>query len=280
MKLRTDAIYQRQSQKKKHLLSLKNEYFAIIYKGCLNGDTVRKIHKALFDATINKKSVYQDKYLLGFAIKLTNKMKKVNVSSSGGLDLLAVALVDALIKDHSNDKAKKIINYDTESAAEKEKDAEIRDFIDESRKNGEWFYLASSHGDCAEDHKPYQGRLYCDEKAPDDVLQYAKSRNLYTVQWVMGKPAWFVTRPHCRHYFVSLKLNEVRGKNLKRLTRKYRTYTKKGDYDFQTPAKRAVEEYTDRLNALRYLYDVYKTPKLKNEILKTQMLLKKWRNLL
>ena len=236
--------------------------------------TARKIHKQLFDLTINQKPAYQDKYLLGFAIKLTNKAKKI---PSAGLDILAVALFDMFHKDKSNDKAKKIINHQIDTDAEQEKQVELDKFIDKSRKNGEWFYLASSHGDCAEDHKPYQGRLYCDEKAPADVLEYAKSRGLYTMQWVTGKPAWFVTRPYCRHYFVSLTESQVRGKTLKRLRRKYKTHTKVGNLSLQTPAKAAIAEYEDRLKMLRALYNEYSSQKIKAEILKTEILLKKWK---
>lgn len=257
-------------------MSLKNEYFAIIYKGCLNGDTAKKIHKALFDATINKKSQYRDKYLLGFAIKLSNKAKKVPGESGA---ILAVALFNMFHKQKMNDKAKKIINHQIEVEAEKEKEGAIRDFMDASRKNGEYFYLASSHGDCAEDHKAYQGRLYVDEKAPEDAIKYAHDRGLYTVQWVMGKPAWFITRPHCRHYFVSLTEEQVRGKTLKKLSHKYKTYTKKGNMDFQTPAKAAIAEYEDRLRMLRALQEVYRTQRLKDEILKTELLLKKWKKI-
>lgn len=243
----------------------------------MDNETARKIHKQLFDTTINQKPEYQDKYLLGFAIKLTNKAKKVQASDGTSL---ALALFDMFHKEKSNDKAKKIINHQTQLEAEREKQGAIDDFMEASKARGEYFYLASSHGDCAEDHKPYQGRLYVDKDAPEDVIQYAKSRGLYTVQWVMGKPAWFITRPHCRHYFVSLGLNQVRGKTLKKLSRKYRTYTKKGNLDFQTPAKAAVEEYTDRLKMLRALYEVRESKKLKAEILKTEMLIKKWKKVL
>lgn len=258
-------------------MSLKNKYFAIIYKGCLNGDNGRKIHKALYDATINQKKQYQDKYLLGFAIKLANKAKKVNVKTGLGLDYLAVALFDMFKKDKSNDKAKKLINYQIGSEAEKEKMSVLNEFITDSRSNKEWFYLASSHNDCAKDHLPYQGRLYVDEKAPEEVIKYAHDRGLYTVQWVMDAPAWFITRPNCRHYFVSLRLDQVKGKSLKRLKRKHKTHTKEGNRDFQTPRKIAIEEYEDRLKMLRALYREYPTPKLKAEILKTEMLLNKWK---
>ena len=199
---------------------------------------------------------------------------------AAGTGLLAIALFSLLKTGKYNDKAKKIINHQAQVEAEKEKDGAIDDFLEKSRKNGEYFYLASSHGDCAEDHKPYQGRLYVDKDAPEDVIQYARDRKLYTVQWVMGKPAWFITRPHCRHYFVSLTEKQVRGKTLKQLSRRHNTYTKKGNTDFQTPAKAAVEEYSDRLRMLKALYWTYPIDSIKNDITKTEFLIKKWKKLL
>ena len=254
---------------------MKNKYFAIIYKGCINNDTAKQIHKQLYQATINEKPVYQDKFLLGFAIKLSNKAKKINAA---GLDLLAVALLDLFIRDKSNEKAKKVINHRIDTAAENQKLEKLDDFIKDSKENNKWFYLASSHNDCAEDHKPYQGRLYVDRDAPEEIIDYARSRGLYTMQWVTGKPVWFVTRPYCRHYFVSLSLDEVKNKSLKKLRHKNKTHTKVGNLDLQTPAKRAVEEYTDRLKLLRALYREFPSRKLKNDINKTELLIKKWKN--
>lgn len=274
MRTELNRIYLERERRKKRLLSLKNRYFAIIYKGRLDGDPLRKIHKALYDATVSEKPQYADKYLLAMAIKASNRAQKVVAKSQG---LLAIALWDLFHKAHMDEKAKKIINYDAQRIAEKEKSALIGDFVDENRKEGKWFYLASSHNDCAEDHKPYQGRLYVDEKAPKEAMDYAKSRGLYTVQWVMGAPAWFITRPNCRHYFVAMPLDAARGKSLRKLRKKYKTHTPEGDRAFQTPRRAAVEEYTDRLRMLRGLYREYPTDILKKEILKAEMLVRKWK---
>ena len=237
----------------------------------MDGQSVKKIHKALYDATIVKKPQYADKFLLGFAIKTSNKAKKIQYSSG----LLAVALLDLFKKQ--NDKAKHIINYDLMKESEKNKDRIIDDYIKNSRSQGKWFYLASSHGDCAEDHKDYQGRLYIDRNAPEEAMNYARSRRLLSLQWVMDGPVYFITRPNCRHYFVALTEDEVRGKTLKKLTRKYKTHNREGDKDFATPRSEAIKEYEDRLKMLRALYNEYPTDKLKAEILKTEMLLKKWK---
>lgn len=255
-------------------MALKNRYLAIIYSGCLKNKPVRKIHKELYDETISTKRQYADKVLLAMMIKTANKAKKIRAESPG---LLAVALFDLFKREKTNDKAKKAINHEVQREAENRKDAEIADFMDQSRRRGEWFYLASSHNDCAEDHKPYQGRLYVDNKAPEDVISYAKDRALYTVQWVMGSPAWFITRPNCRHYFVSLTEQEVRKKTLKKLAKKYKTHTKEGDRRFSTPKTVIIGEYEDRLRMLRALYREYPTEILKKEIQKTEMLIKKWK---
>ena len=267
--------YQKQTNQKKQLLILKNKYLAIIYSGCLKNKPVKKIHKELLTATINNKKVEPDKYLLGMMIKTSNKAKKLSAESTG---LLALAIFDLFKKTNINDKAKKLINYDLRKKTEKEKDKIIDDFIEENRSNDKWFYLASSHNDCAEDHKDYQGKLYIDNKAPDDIKMYAMKHNIKTIQWVMDSPVWFITRPNCRHYFVALTEKQAKYKPLKRLTKKYKTHNKEGDRDFATPRTIAIEEYEDRLKMLKALYNEYPIDKIKKEILKTQMLLKKWRN--
>lgn len=203
-------------------------------------------------------------------VKAANKAKKVREAD------LAAALFAFIWDSKISDKAKKVINHDASRQAEMRKDELIRDTIQENRESGRWFYLASSHEDCAKDHLPYQGKLYVDEKAPPEAIAWARKRGLYTVQWVMDSPAWFITRPNCRHYFVGLTLSQVDRKPLKRLKRKYKTHTREGDREFQTPRRIAVEEYRDRLEMLRGLWRVRPTERLKKEILKAEMLLRKW----
>jgi len=273
MRRELERIYLEKDRRKRHLMSLKNKYLAIIYDGCLKNEAARRIHKRLYDETINNKPQYADKFLLGMMIKMANRAKKIKDAD------LATALFAMFWDSKISDKAEKVINHTVSKQAEMRKQEAIDNTIADNRDAGRWFYLASSHADCAKDHIPYQGRLYVDEKAPPEAMAYAKSRGLYTVQWVMGAPAWFITRPNCRHYFVSLTLRQVEGRPLKRLKRKYKTHTREGDREFQTPKHRAVEEYRDRLEMLRGLYRIQPTEKLKRQILKAEMLLKKWENM-
>lgn len=267
-------MYSERKRRKKALLALKNRLFAIIYAGRLAGKPIKRIHKELYDATINSKRPQEGKYVLALAIKLANKAHKLPDSGAEGL---AAAIIDLFDRTKSNEKARKIIDSRLLAEAEREKAEVLRDSIEENRENGKWFYLASSHKDCAEDHKPYQGRLYVDEKAPQSAIDYAKSKGLWTVQWVMGAPAWFVTRPYCRHYFVALTEREVRKRTLAKLKKRYRTHSKVGDRELQTPAKATLEFYEDRLRMYRAMYRERPSEKLKAKILKTELLVRKWR---
>lgn len=265
-----ERIYLERDRRRKALRSLRNRYLAIIYGGCVRKEPVRKIHKALFDATVNMKEA---KYLLAMAIKLANRAKKAVPTG----DETSAAAVFSLIWDlGTEEKTEKLINQTTQREAEREKDTIIRDFVDSNRQDGRWFYLASSHNDCAVDHKPYQGRMYVDERAPESAMAYARSRNMMTVQWVMGPPAWFITRPNCRHYFVALTEREVRDKSVRRLQRKHHTHRREGDREFQTPARMAVEKYRRRIRTLRAMYREHPDPKIRDMILKSEMLLRKW----
>ena len=274
MRRELERIYLERDRKRKSLRSLKNRYFAIIYGSTLRGEPIRKIHRRLYDETVKRKPEYIDRHLLAMALKLANRAAKV--PGDGGL--LAAALFDMIHQSHADEKARKLIDHDARSAAEKEKAGLLERSIEENREKGRWFYLASRHADSAADHKDWQGRLYVDSEAPEEAISYAAARGLRTLQWVMGDPVWFVTRPNCRHYFVALTEDEVRRKPLKKLERRYKTYTKEGDREFQTPARRALEEYEDRLRMLRALNREYPLKKIEKEIQKTELLVKKWKN--
>ena len=255
---------------------------ATIYDGVLTHKTARAIHKQLFDMTINNK-VYDAK-LFNIMVKMTNKAKKLDKGAGAyyslGLDVLAVGLLDLFEKEKINSKAKKIINRDLMEESEKEKNKIAVDYIEENRNNGIVFYLASSHNDCAKDHVDYQGKMYVDKmsiKTPE-IREYIRKHNIKTLQWVMGNPVWFVTRPYCRHYFVAIPTEQVLHKSVKKLKKRYKTHKTEGNRELQTPAKAAVDEYEDRLKMLEYLYSKFKTQKLRDKILKTKMLLKKWKN--
>ena len=238
----------------------------------INNAPIRKIHKELYNLTINNK-VYDTK-LLKFAMKVANRVKKLPNN-----DNLPVLIVQFYDKNKINSSSKKLINHYITHEAEEKKTKIIEDYITASRRDGKWIYLARSHEDSAKDHKPYQGKLYYDENAPEEVISGIKNqRRLKSIQWVMGDPVWFITRPNCRHYFVSMTVFEAMNSNTKHLQKRYNTHTKEGNRAFATPRTVAIEEYEDRLKLLKTLYRENPNEYLKKLIQKTEMLLKKWKN--
>lgn len=215
--------------------------------------------------------------MFAFMVKVANKAvkrydRRANIEANGIIFMTLMSQMDY------NGKIKKVINKQLVDKAESGKQKIIKNYIKDSRDEGKWIYLASSHRDSAKDHAPYQGKLYYDDKAPDDIVEYCKRRGLDSIQWVMGSPVWFITRPNCRHYFKALPTKAVKKYSIKELTRRYKTHREEGDRDLATPARVAVEEYTDRLKLYEMMYKEHPTEFLRRLIEKTRLLLKKWKN--
>ena len=246
-------------------MRLKNRYIAIAYDGWVHKKKLRQVSRELFEATINKKAM--NKALLSCVIKLTAKAYD---TCKTDLDFILW-----FTKSKNEEKIRAIINHDVTYKTEKRKEEVIERYIDENRKSGKWFYLASSHDDCAEDHIPWQGKLYADETAPEDVLKIASNMGLYTLQYVMGSPAWFMTRPNCRHYIVGVSTQEAQELSVSELTTKYHTHSKVGNrYNRNVEI---LNNYIDRGRMLRDMYRVKPNEELKNMIARTDVLIHKWR---
>ena len=93
------------------------------------------------------------------------------------------------------------------------------------------FYLASEHADSADDHAPYQGKVYVlenweskitDSETREKVRNFIREKDIRTIEWVKGEPVWFNTRPNCRHYFIPITIEQAMG-NLNNLKRNLRT---------------------------------------------------------
>ena len=237
----------------------------------LSGEGIRQIHKKIYEMTKNQPKMTPMMY------KIANKSVKT-VDRRKNKDENSLILLILYAKQDYNGKIKKVINHEVTEHAEKQKDMVVTGYIAESRKLGKYIYIASSHNDCAADHVPYQGKLYYDAAAPNDIKTYCVSRGMMTVQDVMNGPAWFITRPNCRHFMKSLPTDIVKKYSMKELKRRYKMHRKTGDKSLATPKKIAIEEYEDRLHMLQAMYREHPTENLRRKIEKTKMLLKKWKN--
>jgi hypothetical protein len=91
------------------------------------------------------------------------------------------------------------------------------------------FFICSTHQKPAEDHRDFQGKVYVDvhwrqtlrERNLDALIpgleKAIRQRGTRSVQWVMGPPAYMVTRPYCRHYFTPITIDEYLTKTPKQI---------------------------------------------------------------
>ena len=156
------------------------------------------------------------------------------------------------------------------------------------------FYLASEHADSADDHAPYQGKVYVlenweskilDNELKERIRKYIEKNNIRTLQWVKGVPVWFNTRPNCRHYFIPITIKQAMG-DLKALKKELRTkkgtYRKENYQDLkqQRYIERNIRYYKERARNNEILMQKANDPIVKSElrqkILKDEYLVREW----
>lgn len=161
------------------------------------------------------------------------------------------------------------------------------------------FLLCSRHDDCAEDHKPYQGKLYVKRWALryPEIKEFCEARGIKTVEWVIGKPAWLTTRPNCRHFFTEITAEEAMGKSVKWMLKEHgmdrivgfqkgrnwkeapygtkKHSTQKQWYTEQN-ITRTIDAYKKRLKKHQKMAETYENENVRNAIAKDKMLIRKW----
>lgn len=165
------------------------------------------------------------------------------------------------------------------------------------------FYLCSWHGDCAQDHVDWQGKLYYDrfwrrhvKDKPTQVrvLDFIQNTGMMSLQWVTNKPVWLITRPNCRHYFEQVTIKEAFGKDADELLderdmkRQYgergtnqtiRHSTQEGWYTRENILN-IIQKYKERLALHQRMYQIQPSQTLEGYIEKDKRLIKKWRYIL
>lgn len=243
----------------------KYKYLAIISRGISRHEPIKKIHKRLFDMTINP-----NKVLLAYMIKLSNKAKKLD---DGKHPTEAINGFFLLFNKFNND-CNKIINKAATKQESDDKKKVLQDEFVKNRKDAKIFYVASSHADSAEDHKDYQGKIYVDRywknyDKDGSLEKFIRKNDIRSVQWVTGSPVYFITRPNCRHYFVNYSIDDI-------LNGKYHIPNRQiGDRSMSTPREQSIEHYQDMLKSLMFIYRQYPTDRIKLKIDKIKMILAK-----
>lgn len=193
----------------------------------------------------------------------------------------------------------------TESANKYEADIKTLEegqAVDNAREAREYLWICSSHGDCAEDHEAYQGRLYYDNawkrylKGDDRKRMEAliAKHGMTSFQRVQNRPAWLFTRPNCRHYFDSVSLKEAERKSPKEILaergmihaigprggkQNIRHSTKAGWYTREN-VEAIIRQYEERVATLERMWEEQPSDDLRRDILKARNLTKKWKDYL
>lgn len=308
-------------RRKSQLARLRNRYIVAIYSGLSAGEGIRSIHRRLYEETIRqrKMGLAVSDGMLKAALSSTSSLRKKVGSPSfvagyvktkygtevDGItqgEMMSIFAFDLIGRDGTERRLSHEITVDADGLEGSMKDEAIGSALKGNREldDPKVFYLASQHRDSASDHAPYQGKMYVDEKwrssikdsaQREAVARYIDENGVRTVQWVIGKPVWFVTRPNCRHYFKELSVNEVLATSRTKLIKKYDMKTAIGDrqylqtikhstskewYDDVRNAQLLLNSYKERLSMHEMMYQENPCITIKNAIAKDRFLIRKW----
>lgn len=301
------------SQIKSQLEQLKNKYIITIYAGLSSSESIRDIHKKILNDTLTQKKkgeAVNDAMMKQAmsAVKVLRKKIGSKTYNAGGDnipegEILSIMVFDLLNKNKLEKKLSHQITKEADAVEGKTKDEVVKDNISKNRglENPRIFYLASWHKDSASDHAPYQGKIYVDEKwrnviqdkdKQKEVQNYLTGNSIQTIQWVVGKPVWFVTRPNCRHYFKELGVEDVLKTSVSNLLKEHKMETALGDREYLQTIKHStskewynvrnaelvLEKYKQRLALHQDMWKANPNAILKSAIKKDLLLVRKWQN--
>jgi hypothetical protein len=152
------------------------------------------------------------------------------------------------------------------------------------------FFIVNSFGDCADDHKNLQGKIYYDERfrtfdIPKEIKEQALAlinrKKLMSMKEAIEEPYWLTTRPNCRHRFVPITLKQALGDSnalLDKLNLKRGTYKDQNYQDSQQLRyiERNIRKYKATLNYYEEIYKTGQNSKVLPYIDNYKKLIKKW----
>ena len=294
MKAKLEQIYLNKQNKLTSLTRLNNKYLSLVFEGLIKQQPIREIHKKIKRLTQFRRenNLDYDRKQESYALKLARKTKSIvdittDKKEISDLELIIADKVFQIFKkEDSYQKMKKIVYDNVRKDESKDKEKALFTEIERNRKEmaleesmkARMFYLCSSHNDCADDHKDWQGKIYYDKDwakyikdndIKSKIQRYIEKNDCKTFQWVIGKPVWLITRPNCRHYFKVLRVEQVLNRSEDTLVRNHKMHTgigKKGQQTISHSTKRdwyteenitnIIDKYKERLVYHQSLYAV------------------------
>ena len=211
------------------------------------------------------------KNCLNLAHLLANKLKQDTQETDG--IILATLLMKRFEKLKVYERFIKLVNQEVRNKEASVKERIIKQFTSYGIENREHFALVSKHLDSAIDHLDFQGKLYLltNDLQESELLLANKLGINRTLASVMHDKPYLITRPNCRHYFITLSESDIGSKSVDTLLKENKMITKVGS----RVIKNLRNNTSIKLNYYKELYKVRKIPYLAKRIKKLKELVEK-----
>lgn len=286
------------------LLTARNKMLAIAYRSIGSGETLQELAKRLNRVELRNQAKAINS-MKGIVLRVSKKCKSTLPKEEDDPNII-FPIIWGYFDRHQVPQGlkQKVVYPAAQKFEENEKKAYI-EFLEERKfETGEnaIFYLASEHDDCAEDHLPYQGKLYCDKhwrskvanKDKAAIQSFISSHQIKPMQWVISRPAWLITRPNCRHYFQPIPVEEAFTNTIPALIEKYQMHHEVGQrgslQSIRHPINKGwytksnvmsiLNQYLERLRLHKELYEAKQTQEMADQIRKDRLLVERWRRYL
>ena len=211
------------------------------------------------------------KNCLNLAHLLANKLKQDTQETDG--IILATLLMKRFEKLKVYERFIKLVNQEVRNKEASVKERIIKQFTSYGIENREHFALVSKHLDSAIDHEDYQGKLYLltNDLQESELLLARRLGIDKTLASVMHDKPYLITRPNCRHYFITLSESDIGSKSVDTLLKENKMIAKVGS----RVIKNLRNNTSIKLNYYKELYKVRKIPYLAKRIKKLKELVEK-----
>lgn len=211
------------------------------------------------------------KKCLNLARFLALKLKQDTKETDG--IILATLLMKRFEKLRVYQRFISLVNQEVRNKEASVKERVIRQLTSYGIENREHFALVSKHLDSAIDHINYQGKIYLltNDLQESELLLANKLGITRTLASVMHDKPYLITRPNCRHYFITLSESDIGSKSVDTLLKENKMITKVGS----RVIKNLRNNTSIKLNYYKELYKVRRIPYLASRIKKLKELVEK-----
>lgn len=211
------------------------------------------------------------KNCLNLARFLASKLKHDTQETDG--IILATLLIKRFEKLRVYQRFISLVNQEVRNKEASVKEKVIRQLTSYGIENREHFALVSKHLDSAIDHIDFQGKLYLltNDLQESELLLASKLGITRTLASVMHDKPYLITRPNCRHYFITLSESDIGSKSVDTLLKENKMITKVGS----RVIKNLRNNTSIKLNYYKELYKVRRVPYLASRIKKLKELVEK-----